>query len=411
MKLNTNEKNWVLYDVGNSAFTMMVSTLIPIYLNQLASHSASDYLATWSFAVSIATLISAILGLVLGGLADHKDGKKPIFVGVVTIGAIFCGMLGFATSWQMYLAAFMVAKILYSISLVLYDSMLTDITDETRMDRVSAAGYAFGYIGSCIPFAAALLLYLFYRQIGISLSLAMKIAFCIVAFWWLFLTLPLFKTYKQKHYASMGTSPVQEAFKRLFATFKKIRQQKHIFLFLLAFFFYIDGVYTIIDEATAYGTALHISAAGLLIALLVTQFVAAPFSLLFGRLADKYPTAKLIRLCIIAYLCITIYAIFLQNLVQFFVLAITVGMFQGGVQSLSRSYFARMIPSEMSGEYFGFYDICGKGATVIGTFVVGTISKMTNSINLGVGAVAFIFLIGILLFNKADREVQKKATI
>ncbi|MGI6003729.1 MAG: MFS transporter [Lachnospiraceae bacterium] len=402
-RLTRQEVSWVLYDVGNSAFTMMVSTIIPIYLDVLAEGTAADYLAIWSYAVSAATLISAVIGLIMGGLSDHRGLRKPIFAATVLIGALFCGFMGFAGSWQIYLIVFIIARILYSNSLVLYDSMLPDVTTPERMDRVSSGGYALGYIGSCIPFIAALILVLFYKQLGLTLTAAMAIAFCITAAWWALMSVPLLISYKQTHYAKEGGRPVAESFERLLSTFRKVRDQKHIFLFLLAFFFYIDGVYTIIDEASAYGTALGIDSSGLLIALLVTQFVACPCSILFGRLTDRVDVRKLIRICVIAYLGITIYAVFMQNLAQFFGLAIAVGVFQGGVQALSRSYYARLIPSAMSGEYFGLYDICGKGASFMGTTLVGLISKVTGSISLGVGAIAIIFIIGLLLFEYSGK--------
>ena len=180
--------------------------------------------------------------------------------------------------------------------------------------------------------------------------------------------------------------------------------EKKIFLFLLAFFFYIDGVYTIIDMATAYGSALGLDSTGLLLALLVTQIVAFPFAILFGRLAQKYETAKLIMLCIFAYLGIAVYAVFLKTQFQFWILAIFVGMFQGGIQALSRSYFTKIIPAEQSGEYFGLMDICGKGASFMGTAIVSGVSQLTGDINKGVGMIAVLFVIGAISFRMAVKE-------
>jgi UMF1 family MFS transporter len=408
-RLTKTEKSWILYDIGNSAFTMMVSTLIPIYLKSLAEHSSADYLATWSYALSIATLVGAVLGLILGGLSDHRGWKKPVFMMTVIIGSIACAMLGSAATWIVYMGIFMVARVMYADSLVIYDSMLVDVTSEERMDTVSSYGYAWGYIGSCIPFGAALVLCLKHSALGLSLSAAMQLSFLIVGIWWFVFSLPLAKSYRQRQFASEGGQPVREAFRRIGHTFTKVREYKHVFVFLIAFFFYIDGVYTIIDEASAYGTALNLSTAGLLIALLVTQFVAFPCSIMFGRLAQKHPVPKLITICITAYIFIAVYAVFMQHLYQFFVLAVTVGIFQGGVQSLSRSYFAKMIPGEMSGEYFGLYDICGKGASVVGTFIVGVVTQATGSTNLGVGAVLVVFVIGLVLFRHAVKLVDAAA--
>ena len=266
------------------------------------------------------------------------------------------------------------------------------------MDRISSQGYAWGYIGSCIPFVLCLVVVLGADSLGISMTTAMALAFAITTVWWIVMTLPLLRVYQQTHYVERQEHAIAESFRRIGRTFGNMREQKHIFLFLLAFFFYIDGVYTIIDMATAYGTALGLDTTGLLLALLVTQIVAFPCAILFGQLAHRYATQHLITLCIFAYLCIAVYAMFLTTQAQFWVLAVLVGMFQGGMQALSRSYFAKIIPSEQSGEYFGLLDICGKGASFIGTAVVGVISQMSGNASLGVGALAIMFLIGIILF-------------
>lgn len=229
----------------------------------------------------------------------------------------------------------------------------------------------------------------------------MAISFVIVALWWMGMSLPLIKKYEQKNYVERKPHAVRESFKRLYATCKNIKKEKHIFLFLLAFFFYIDGVYTIIDMATAYGSALGLDSTGLLLALLVTQIVAFPCAIIFGRLSYKVSTEKLIMLCIVAYLGIAVFAVFLRTQVQFWILAILVGMFQGGIQALSRSYFTKIIPEEKTGEYFGLMDICGKGASFMVTTVVSVVSQLTGDINKGVGMIAVLFCIGIVVFLQA----------
>ena len=215
------------------------------------------------------------------------------------------------------------------------------------------------------------------------------------------MTFPLLKTYRQKHYVEKKKGAVKESFVRLGRTFCNVKKEKKVFLFLLAFFFYIDGVYTIIDMATAYGSALGLDSTGLLLALLVTQIVAFPFAILFGRLAQKYKAEKLIMVCIAAYFGIALFAVFLTNQVQFFILAIFVGMFQGGIQALSRSYFSRIIPVSQSGEFFGLMDICGKGAAFMGTAIVSAVSQITGSMNAGVGMISVSFVIGFLIFRCA----------
>lgn len=404
MKLNGKEKRWILYDVGNSAFVLLVATIIPIYFNYLAGKaglSDVDYLAYWGYAASICTVIVAILGPILGTIADTKGYKKPIFMISILIGTIACSVLGLMVQWMAFLIVFLIAKVGFSASLIFYDSMLSDITDEERMDYVSSQGYAWGYIGSCVPFVLCLVIVLGSDPLGIRMETAMGIAFVLVAVWWLLMSLPLLKNYEQKHYVEKKPHAIAQSFKRLGETFKNMKEEKQVFMFLLAFFFYIDGVYTIIDMATAYGSALGLDSTGLLLALLVTQIVAFPCAIIFGNLSYRIRTEKLIIVCIFAYLGIAIFAVFLKTQIQFWILAILVGMFQGGIQALSRSYFTKIIPEEHSGEYFGLMDICGKGASFVGTTIVSIVSQLTGNISMGVGMIAILFCIGIVIFLKA----------
>ena len=400
-KLTSLEKKWVLYDVGNSAFTMMVSTIFPIYFNSLAeSAGISDvnYLAYWGYATSICTLIVALLGPTLGAVADTKNFKKIVFSVAMGVGVFGCILLGFLSSWLWFLGIFVLAKTGYSASLIFYDAMLTDVTEPDRMDSVSSHGYAWGYIGSCIPFVICLGIVLGGPSLGLDMQLCMILAFLITALWWLMSSVPLLKSYKQKYYSETGAHVVRDSFKRLGKTFVELAKEKHIFVFLLAFFFYIDGVYTVIDMATAYGQALGLDSTGLLLALLVTQIVAFPSVLIFSRLVKNVRPETIITICIAAYFCIAVYAYWLDTQFDFWLLAILVGMFQGTIQALSRSYFAKIIPAEKSGEFFGIYDICGKGASVIGTALVSFLSQATGSINIGVSALSVMFLIGLVLF-------------
>lgn len=409
-KLTSLEKKWVLYDVGNSAFTMMVSTIFPIYFNFLAGNagiSDVDYLAYWGYATSICTLLVAILGPTLGAVADTKNFKKTIFCIAMGVGVFGCILLGFLSSWIWFLGVFVLAKTGYSASLVFYDAMLTDVTEPDRMDTVSSHGYAWGYIGSCIPFVACLGIVLGGGSLGMDMQTSMILAFIITALWWLFSSVPLLRSYQQKYFSEAGEHVVRNSFKRLGRTFAELVRQKHIFVFLLAFFFYIDGVYTVIDMATAYGQALGLDSTGLLLALLVTQIVAFPSVLIFSRIIKNVSPEKIITVCIAAYFGIAVYAYWLDSQLDFWILAVLVGMFQGTIQALSRSYFAKIIPAEKSGEYFGIYDICGKGASVLGTALVSFLSQVTGSINIGVSALSVMFLIGLVLFQfsaKLNRE-------
>ena len=418
MKLTALERSWILYDIGNSAFILLVSTLIPIYFNALAAADNLDenlYLSYWGYAGSLATILVAIIGPICGALAD-RNKKKFLFSLCLGLGVAGCTLLGFCPGWLAFLGVFVLARVGYSSSLVFYDSMLPEITDEKRMDRVSSMGYAFGYIGSVIPFIVCLVLVLGCGAFVMSQSSAMSLSFLLTALWWLGCSVPLLKGYRQTAFVSaQGRSPIGESFRQLGRTIRDARKQPHIFLYLVAFFFFIDGVYTIIDMATAYGAALGLDTTGLLLALLLTQFVAFPFSILFGRLSARYDTGLLIKVCIGAYTGITLFAVFLVSQWQFWVLAVLVGMFQGGIQALSRSYLGKIIPAERSGEYYGLMDICGKGASFVGMTVVSVLSQVGAGVtvevfgitlqneNLAVSSLIVLFALGFGLFCKADR--------
>jgi UMF1 family MFS transporter len=422
-KLTPLERAWMLYDVGNSAFILLVSTLIPIFFNGLAEAgvvSSSDYLAYWGYAGSAATLIVAVLGPVFGTLADQKGFKKPLFVLCVAVGIIGLWGLGVVATWQAFLAMFVLARVGYNCSLVFYDAMLPEITTQERMDNVSSLGYAFGYIGSVIPFVLCLVIVLGNEMIGISMGTAMLIAFAITAIWWVLCTIPLLKKYRQTAYVEAKGNPMIVSFRQLWKTFQEAKKHKHIFVYLLSFFFFIDGVYTIIEMATAYGASLGLDSTGLLLALLWTQIVAFPCAIVFGRLAAKFDTGKLIKVCILCYTGIALFAVFLMHQWQFWLLATLVGIFQGGIQALSRSYLGKIVPAENSGEYFGLMDICGKGATFLGTFLIGVVTALTDGMSytlfgmqlqsqsLAVASLVVIFIIGFVLFCKADKLTRAR---
>ena len=410
-KVTPLERSWILYDVGNSAFVLMIATLVPIFFNALAETGGLDsveYLAYWGYASSAVTVITAVLGPILGTLADTRGYKKPIFILCLFVGVAGCCAMGFAGTWLTFLLIFIVAKVGYSGSLVFYDSMLGDVTTPERMDVVSSRGYAWGYIGSCIPFVLCLALVLGSSAIGLGQMTALSIALVITAVWWLVVTLPLLKKYRQINYVEVEQHAIRQSFVRIGHTLKHLYEDKQVFWFLLAFFCYIDGVYTIIDMATAYGTALGLDTTGLLLALLLTQIVAFPSALIFGRLSANYPSSQLIPVCIAAYTGIAAFAFFLKTQWQFWVLAVLVGMFQGGVQALSRSHFAKIIPAEKSGEYFGLFDICGKGASFLGTMLVSVGSQLTGSANVGIGMLALLFAVGFVLFRISCRTENAK---
>ncbi len=417
-KLTALERSWILYDVGNSAFTLLVSTLLPIYFNALATAAGVNedlYLSYWGYAGSIATILVAIIGPICGTLSDRKGYKKPLFLLMVILGVVGCAALGVTQHWLVFLAIFIIGKVGFHGSLVFYDSMLPEISTGDRIDNVSTMGYAYGYIGSVIPFVACLALVLLGGSFGIDMTTGMILAFIITAAWWAVFTLPLMRRYKQTAFVERGEQPFRDTFRQIGRTFKQAKEQKHIFVYLIAFFFFINGVYTIIDMATAYGTALGLDTTGLLLALLLTQIVAFPFAILFGRLSAKHDSAKLMKICIVCYTGITLFAVFLVTQWQFWVLAVLVGMFQGAIQALSRSYLGKIVPAEQSGEFYGLMDICGKGASFFGMALVGFINQITAGLeinlfglklqnaNIAVSVLVVLFLVGYALFCKADK--------
>lgn len=395
------EIKWILYDVGNSAFTLLASAIIPIYFSSIATSgglSSADATSLWGYSTSIVTLIVAVLGPVLGTFSDYRGFKRPLFFLAAILGILGCLALSVPMPYVAFLIVYIFAKIFYSVSLIFYDSMLGDITTLEKADDISSKGYAFGYIGSCLPFLISVALVVLS---GLDASITMPIAFAINALWWLGFTIPLFLSYRQKHYIPRKPKAVRDNFRRLFGVFSKkhdLPNRKGILLYLIAFFFYIDGVYTIIDMATSFGTALGFDATQLLLALLLTQIIAFPAALVYGKLAKRISNDLLIFVGILAYTGIAVFAIFMTQVWQFWMLACVVGLFQGGIQALSRSYFAKIVPEEESGCLFGILDIFGKGASFLGTLLSGLVIDLTGNINLGVIPIACLFGVGIITF-------------
>ena len=408
-KLTKMEKRWILYDVGNSSFVLLTSTIIPIYYKNIAQASgisAADSTAYFGYATSLVTMIVAVLGPVLGSLADTKGFKKPVFTFFVMMGVLGCAGLSVPKTWIVFLCVYIFAKVGLNASLVFYDAMLADVTTDERMDIVSAQGYAWGYIGSCIPFIFSLIFVLCSDKIGISGNMAMAAAFLVNAAWWLLVTIPLLKSYEQKNYIERTKHPVRDSFARLGNVFSEVKEKPEIWYFLLAFFFYIDGVYTIIDMATSYGKDVGIGDTSLLLALLLTQVVAFPCSWLFGQLSKKIKNTMLIQVSIAGYFGVVLFALQLDKAWEFWFLAVWVAVFQGAIQSLSRSYFARIVPKEKSTEFFGFFDIFGKGAAFVGTLLMGISTQIFNTSRAGVALLALMFAAGFILFRMAVKHAE-----
>ena len=414
--LTKEERAWVLYDVGNSAFTMLACSLIPIWFKSLAigdgpgQISSDRATAYYSIAIAVVTVCIALLGPILGAIADHKDRKKIFFTTTVALGVTGCILNGFATSWVAFIIIYILAKIFYQASLTFYDSMLNDVTTEDRMDQVSSYGYAWGYIGSCIPFAFALGAYVLGPDMlkVISGSLSKIIGFSVTGIWWLLVTLPLIKNYKQKNYVEIEKHAIAKTFAKIGRTLRKIAiEDKKVLFFLIAFFLYIDGVGTIIDNCINIGTDLGLNTVGQVVFLLATQVVAWCGSLVFAHLSKKHRTVPLILVCIVGYFAVCLYALTLSTIWHFGILAFGVGCFQGSIQSLSRSYYSKIIPPENSGEYFGIYDIFAKGASFLGSAVIAWVKLAGGTINIAVASLAVFFALGFVFLKISDKQPLK----
>lgn len=410
-RLTKQERSWVLYDVGNSAFVMLSTALIPIYFAALADPGSSVVVA-WGYAETIASLILALLMPFLGSLADIQGKKMKFLVGFMGTGAVACAALGVPTQALAFLIVYVVASIMLNGSMVFYDAFLVDATSEDRYDEVSSKGYAWGYIGSCIPFIACLAVVLGGPSIGIETMLGMKIAFLITAIWWVVFTIPLIRNVKQKHYRVAQKGYLKSSLKGLFHTARAIVHEKRLLFFMIAFFFYIDGVHTIIKMSTSYGTDLGIDSTQLVLALLMTQFVAFPAAIAYGRLASRFGTRRMLLIAVFAYFCITLFAaFFLTEAFEFWILAFFVGLFQGGIQALSRSEFGKLIPKQRANEYYGFFDIFGKYAAVMGTFLVSVFTQITGNSSIGVLSIAVLFVVGFFFLWRMPKSGRLTDTI
>ncbi|MGF2618353.1 MFS transporter [Rossellomorea vietnamensis] len=420
MKSFTKEENsWMFYDWANSAYSIIISTAVfPLFYKAAATNagvSPSDSTAYLGYTIAIATFILAMLGPILGTIADYKGFKKKFFTFFFGLGVTATAVLAFIPSdqWLILLICYTFAAVGSAGANVFYDAFLTDVTSDERMNRISARGYGLGYIGSTIPFLISIAIIVLSQSgtIPLSTTVASKIAFLITALWWGLFAIPMFRNVHQRYYIEPEPKPVVNSFRRLAKTFKEIKKYRALFLFLLAYFFYIDGVGTIITMSTAYGSDLGISSTSLLIILFVTQVVAAPFAVLYGRLSEKFTGKKMLYVGIIIYIFVCIYAYFLETTLDFWILAMLVATSQGGIQALSRSYFAKLVPKQNSNEFFGFYNIFGKFASIMGPLLVAVTAQVTGDSSTGVFSLVILFIIGIIILSRVPEPKQHLAPI
>ena len=383
------EISWMMYDWANSAHSVIVVTLLPIFFDSVAGYTADSVssMSTWGYATSIAMAIVALAAPFLGVFGDIRGMRKRLFalfmgVGVVAVALLsFTPLMDFTSSTAaagrvagLILVLYIVSVIGFDASAIYYDAFLTDITTEDRMDRVSTMGYGLGYIGgSTIP----LVIFLVMNLVGIPMLTCLAVIFAVTAVWWLGFSLPLLKNCRQTSGKPYEKGDVGRNIRGVGATIREIIANKPMLVYILAYFFYIDGVHTVISMATTYGTNLGLDSTGMLLALLLVQVLGLPFCLLYMKLSAKFGARFMVGVGICVYMFICVFGFFLRSLWQFWVLAVLCATSQGGIQALSRSMFGKLIPDkERSGEFFGFFDIFGKFSSIMGPALVGFVSAV-----------------------------------
>lgn len=404
------EASWIMYDIGNSAQTLTMCTVIfPLLIAHITPGDSSIMLG---YANSIYALVLAFLSPILGTMADYKGKKMKFFKFFLSLGII----AGFALAlpfidYRVAIVVFVLAMLGYNGSLIFYDAFIVDVCEDERVDEVSAAGYAWGYIASTfaflifvIPFALVTLFpdangNFVLGPICLSYRMACSITMALAVAWWWFYSRPMLKNIKQKHYHEETAHPVRDTFLRLWETFKNVKQNKNIFLFCLSYFFYIDCVNTVIKMAVSLATEMGISDVMSLLVVILINAIACPFAILFGALSKKFGSKKMIMVAILGYVGVVVSGAMIPYNMNFvWAVTLLVGMFQGGIQSVSRSYFAKLIPNkEDSNEYFSFFSVFSKFSAILGPLAVSTISMITGQTNLGILGLIPMMLVGMII--------------
>lgn len=397
------ELSWILYDCANSAYSMAITTaLFPIYFGMIGGNEMN-----LGYYNSFASIIIAILSPVLGTIADFRGMKKRLFT-LFSIIAIFSTLfLSFAgeLGLPLLMAFFILGSVTFAGSNIFYDAFLVDVTNDERMDNISTAGFAYGYIASVIPFMFCLGAVLIF---GMKNPLGYQIGFIITALWWLVLTIPMYKNVDQVYGVDPVPNPVKESFSTIFHTLKNIKKNKVVVIFLCSYFLYIDGVDTIIKMVIPYAKSVldadKFNTLVLLGILIYVQIVAFPFAIIYGKLADKFGTKTMIKVGIITYMVSVFFAYFMSNLIHVFVLSTFIASAQGGIQALSRSYYAKIIPKENANEFFGFYNIFGKFAAIVGPFIMSLITTITHNPRYSILGIIPLFVVGYIIMLQLPKE-------
>ena len=437
--MESNKKTvwgWVMYDWANSAFaTTVMAGFFPIFFKQYWSYGVDVNMSTaqLGFGNSLASLFVALMAPFLGAIADKGSAKKKFllffaYLGVLMTAGLFLVHKG---QWGMAIFVYVMGIIGFSGANVFYDAILPGITGEDKIDYVSSLGFSMGYLGGGLLFLINVLMTLMPQKFGLpDATAAVRVSFLSVAFWWgLFTIFTIVWVPEGKSPAKVksGESIVAAGIKQLINTFKKVRHLKTVFLFLLAYWFYIDGVDTIIRMAVDYGLSLGFESNDLIVALLLVQFVGFPAALVFGKLGERWGVRKAIYLAIGIYMCVTIWGTMMTRKEEFYVLAAVIGLVQGGIQALSRSYYSRLIPKNQAAEYYGFYNMLGKFAAIIGPALMGIVGLIVRRmlmppsptteqmISIGqiasrwsIGSISILFVVGVVLFYFVDEEKGKE---
>lgn len=400
------ERDWVLFDIGEAALSMFNTTISPIYAASLAATSvagaaaSADIVGSWGITQTIASIIVALLMPILGSLADYKGQKIKFFIAFNLLAMVGCFAEIFPLEYVPFLIIYVFIIIGFNSMRTFYDSMLVDVTTDERMNNVSSVGFGIGYVAGVIPFVLCILLIVFGPEyLGLSKALSTRLGFGISVIWWIIFAIPLFKNYKQKYGKKRKNLLVEisKTFSGLWKTMREIACDKRLLFFMLAYFFFIDAVFTVIAMATNYATALNIGEVEIVLALLVTQFVAFPATILSGLLANKYGARKIILVDIVGYMVIVLFAtFFLDSALDFWVLALLTGLFQGSSQAISRSLFGQLIPKKHSNEYFGFFNVFGAFARVSGTALVAFFTLLTGNPSIGVFSIMILLIFGLV---------------
>lgn len=404
--------SWALYDWANSAYaTTVMAGFFPIFFKQFWSSGIDVHRSTFNLGISnsVASIFIALIAPVLGSIGDTWGVRKQFLLFFAALGIIMTGALGFVAQgrWVLAMGVYVFATIGFTGGNVFYDSLLVNVSGARKMDVVSALGYGLGYLGGGILFGFTVLMTLNPRLFGLASSTeAVRISFLAVAVWWALFSLPIFLFVREPAVRREGTGglAVGAAFREVWSTFRDIRRFRNVFLFLIGYWCYIDGVDTTVLMAVDYGLSLGFDQAVLIKALLLTQLIGFPAAIAFGKIGEKVGTKAGIFMGISVYVLVAFWGYFMKKQVEFYVLAVAVGLVQGGVQSLSRSFYGRLIPKDRAAEFFGFYNMLGKFAAVLGPLLMGWTSIATGNARYSIFAVILLFFVGAVVLHFVKEE-------